>query len=139
MAYPKFIARVFEPRILIEPMMRRLGNKGESLAVKFLEAKGYKILKQNYRTPLGEIDIVAQERDVLCFIEVKLRSGSAYGKAFESVPRFKQHKITRVANWYMGQYNVSSLAVRFDVVAIDNGLTQRPGIILIKNAFEVGY
>ena len=69
-----------------------LGRAGEKLAVDFLKKKGFKILKTNYKTVVGEIDIIAQDREYIVFIEVKTRSSDNYGLPREAVDRKKQEK-----------------------------------------------
>jgi putative endonuclease len=113
----------------------KLGEIGEGLAVKFLKKKGYKIIKQNYRTRIGEIDIIAREGDTLVFIEVKTRESIAYGRPFEAVDYFKKRKIANVALLYLKQLKEIP-PCRFDVVSIyfDQG---SPACELIRDAFEV--
>jgi putative endonuclease len=65
--------------------MKPLGSKGEDLAVRFLEKKGYRILSRNFRTPVGEIDVIAEDRNTLVFIEVKTRTDDSFGHPFEAV------------------------------------------------------
>ncbi|HDH53078.1 MAG TPA: YraN family protein, partial [Nitrospirae bacterium] len=76
--------------------MMRLGQKGEELAVKYLRKKGYKIIKQNYKTKIGEIDIIANDGGTLVFVEVKTRESIAYGMPFEAVNSYKRRKIANV-------------------------------------------
>ena len=81
---------------------RKLGIYGEDLACKYLQAKGYKILKRNFRCRrFGEIDIVASKAEVLSFIEVKTRASLRYGMPAEAVTLAKQRKIYRVAQYYL--------------------------------------
>ncbi len=111
------------------------GKEGEDLAVRYLEAQGYRIIQRNYRLRIGEIDIIAGADDCLVFIEVKTRRNNRYGSPFEAVTLRKQRQISRVAQAYMGRYNSGEVPVRFDVVAVF--LDQSPTRVeLIKNAFE---
>jgi putative endonuclease len=110
---------------------RTLGETGEIAAVEFLRKAGYRILARNYKTPLGEIDIVAQDGETLVFIEVKARSTSSFGSPGEAVDRKKQGKIGRVALYYLSEKRIKPSSCRFDVVVIFNG------IHLVKNAFDV--
>ena len=71
---------------------QRLGKIGEQAAAKFLKRHGYKILAQNYRCKLGEIDIIAKDGLVLVFIEVKTRSGTRYGSPAAAVNIRKQRQ-----------------------------------------------
>lgn len=109
-------------------------QKGEDLATKLLKKAGYKILARNYRNPLGEIDIVAKEHDVIVFVEVKTRKVAKFGLAKEAVHAQKQKKLIRLAQAYLKQHRLTSSKARFDVVAIqlDNNRVE-----IIKDAFSV--
>ncbi|MFQ5597111.1 MAG: YraN family protein [Nitrospiria bacterium] len=97
--------------------------------------QGYRIITRNYRTSLGEIDIIAQEGDTLAFIEVKTRLGTHFGPPQVAVDIRKQEKISRVALAYLKQYRIASRSCRFDVVAI---LKKHKDfqVDLIRNAFD---
>ena len=100
---------------------RSLGRYGEDLACKYLQAKGYKILKRNFRCRrFGEIDIVASKAEVLSFIEVKTRASLRYGMPAEAVTLAKQRKIYRVAQYYLQCEGLTSRIpmLSFDVVEI---------------------
>ena len=100
---------------------RSLGRYGEDLAFKYLQAKGYKILKRNFRCRrFGEIDIVASKAEVLSFIEVKTRASLRYGMPAEAVTLAKQRKIYRVAQYYLQCEGLTSRIpmLSFDVVEI---------------------
>jgi len=112
-----------------------LGEKGEGLAVKFLKKKGYRIIRRNYKIRIGEIDVIAGDKDTLVFIEVKTRESLYYGRPFEAVDRLKRRKIANVALQYLKTLKEVP-PCRFDIVSIyfDHG---RPEFELIKDAFEV--
>jgi len=93
------------------------GPRGEDYAAAYLTANGYAIAARNYRTRLGEIDLVAQKDDVVAFVEVKTRRTGAWGGAAAVVTPQKQRKIILAAQAYL-QENPSALLPRFDVVAI---------------------
>ncbi len=98
---------------------RGLGQRWEKLAEDRLVDEGYAIRGRNFRGRTGEIDLVAEENGVLCFIEVKGRSGSGFGAPAESVTAEKQRRIARVAREYLVRARLSpSTPCRFDVVAI---------------------
>lgn len=113
-----------------------LGKTGESLAEVFLIENGYKILRRNYNTKLGEVDIIAEERGTICFIEVKSRSNNRFGSAKEAVSLAKQRKIGRVAFIFLKENNYLRKKARFDVVSIDFSIKE-PNIDLIKDAFKL--
>ena len=98
-----------------------LGRVGEKKAVDFLKKKGYKILETNYKTHIGEIDIIAQDEDVTVFIEVKTRSGGEYGSPSQAVNSKKQEKYFKVATEYLLRNDKTDVPCRFDVVEIENG------------------
>ncbi len=112
----------------------KLGEKGEGVAVKYLRKKGYKIIVQNFKTSIGEIDIIARDGDTLAFIEVKTRESIEFGQPFEAVNRFKKRKIVNVATLYLKKLK-NIPPCRFDVVSIyyANG---KPEVDLITDAFE---
>ncbi len=116
--------------------MKALGTSGEELASHFLKKKGYRIIERNYKTPIGEIDIIAKDRDITVFVEVKTRTDVSFGYPFESVHAKKQHKLKNLALLYMKKKRIESPA-RFDVLSIilrKNGPSE---IEHIKDAFEV--
>jgi putative endonuclease len=109
---------------------QKFGEKGEAIAVGQLKKEGYKIIETNYRTKLGEIDIIAKDEDTIVFVEVKARSSVHFGSPKWAVTPKKQKKISIVALYY--------LKARFDVVTVT--LNQdKPRIEIIKNAFELAY
>lgn len=117
---------------------REFGQEGESIAVRYLKKNGYKILEQNYRTKLGEIDIIAKDRDTLVFVEVKARRSRQFGNPKYAVTPKKQRKISMVALYYLKATKQNDAKARFDVVAIHSG-QDKPSIEIVKNAFELSY
>ena len=116
----------------------RLGRTGEDLAFKFLKRKGYHILERNYKSPLGEIDIIAREGRTLVFVEVKTRSTSDFGTAKWAVNIRKQRKVSLVALDYLKQRSLLDHPARFDVVAVDLDQEDKK-IELFQNAFDLAY
>ena len=114
-----------------------LGRLGEELACKYLKKAGYKILELNYRGRLGEIDLVAEEGECLVFVEVKTRSGLAFGHPFESINSRKQHQLIRAAREYLAVHGAEERVCRFDAVAVLQSGGQAVQVELIKNAFEL--
>ncbi len=98
-----------------------LGRAGEIKAAEHLKKKGFKILKTNYKTPLGEIDIIATDKEYTVFIEVKTRTGNEYGVPSEAVDRKKQEKYFKAAQFYLQREKKIDVPCRFDVVEIENG------------------
>ena len=114
------------------------GKKSESTAVKYLKKKGYKILEQNYRNKLGEIDIIAKDKKILVFVEVKARLSAHFGNPKWALTPQKKRKISMVALYYLKTKRQSGIKARFDVVAMTSA-NDNPKIELIKNAFELAY
>ena len=112
----------------------KVGRKGEDLAAEFLKSNGYTILGRNYRAVRGEIDIVAQEDEVLIFIEVKSGYSKDFGDPENWVTERKQQQIGKVALAYLQQHDVHDMDCRFDVIAVtfEKG---KPHIKHIKDAF----
>ncbi|MCL2591731.1 MAG: YraN family protein [Defluviitaleaceae bacterium] len=94
------------------------GKSGEKLAVKFLRQKGYRILHKNYKTNLGEIDIIISDGETLIFVEVKSREGGFLDVPAEAVTAFKQRKINQVACMYLSRFQLRNVPIRFDVVEV---------------------
>lgn len=93
------------------------GVLGEDLACSFLKKKGYRVLERNYRITGGEIDIVAQVKDELVFVEVKLRSSIQYGYPEEGVSFVKQKRLARAIRSYLKMRDNDTL-FRFDIIAV---------------------
>ncbi len=123
---------------MMQDKRQKFGKESESIAVRYLKKNGYKILEQNYRNKLGEIDIIAKDKKTLAFVEVKARRSSGYGSPKWAVTPKKQRKISMVALYYLKATKQNKVKARFDVVAISSSQTN-PRIELIKNAFELAY
>jgi len=117
---------------------QQFGKDSESVAVRHLKKNGYKILQQNYRNKLGEIDIIAKDKQTLVFVEVKARKSAHFGSPKWAVTPKKQRKISKVALYYLKATRQSNVKARFDVVAISS-LQNKPRIEIIKNAFDLAY
>lgn len=113
-----------------------LGKRGEELAAGLLKENGYKILLKNYKTKLGEIDIIATEKDTICFIEVKTRESVRFGLPFEAISAPKQRQISKVALMFLKEKNLLDKKARFDVISVIYS-NSKPQLDLIKNAFEL--
>lgn len=122
-------------KLLYEYMARHnlLGNKGEMLASRYLLDSGLAVLEYNWRCGHKEIDIIAQERDVLVFVEVKTRTSEAYGNAEDAVTPEKMRRIIMAAESYIKQKKID-LDIRFDVVTVV-GSGDCHKIEHIRNAF----
>lgn len=116
---------------------RDLGLFGEAETAAYLRRRGYAVLAHGYRCRFGEIDLVAEKDGVLCFVEVKLRSGLAYGLPRESVDARKRERLRRTAAWYLSERELDAPA-RFDVAEVYVEQKDAPRVTrlhYIENAF----
>lgn len=111
---------------------REIGLAGEDDAAKALKKKGYKIVEKNFRSRFGEIDIVAEEKGYLVFIEVKRRTTGTFGDSFQAIDAKKRQHIIRSAMYYLKKHKYLDRKVRFDVVGIDGNELK-----IIQHAFIV--
>lgn len=95
-----------------------LGRAGEAAAARFLESRGYTLVMRNFRHKTFEIDIIARDRDTLCFVEVKTRSSTRKALPREAVNAAKQKKMILGATWYLRRHGLNRQRVRFDVVEV---------------------
>lgn len=113
------------------------GKAGEEKATLYLKQNGYKILKRNFRNRLGEIDIIAKDKDTICFVEVRSRQlFSRHQEALESVGWLKQKKLSKVAASFLKKNNWWGERARFDVISVSLA-DPSDSIILLKDAFPV--
>ncbi|MCG2713539.1 MAG: YraN family protein [Candidatus Omnitrophica bacterium] len=112
------------------------GVLGETAAVDFLKARGYRILKRNYKTKFSEIDIVATDAGVICFVEVKARHSDIFGHPAEAISRRKQLQISRSAICYLKENNAIGHPSRFDILTLLY-TKELPEINLIRDAFSL--
>jgi len=94
------------------------GKTSEIIAANFLKKKGYKILAMNYKNKIGEIDIIAKDKNIIVFVEVKARSSKLFGHPFEAINNEKQLKIRRVAELYLITKHLTESPCRFDAISI---------------------
>src|SRR5687767_15971130 len=119
-----------------EPVQRdAMGDRGENLAARHLQSRGYKIIARNFRCELGEIDIVARDGRTLVFVEVKTRTYDDPTPE-EQVNTFKRHQLSKAAKFYLSRYGLPQPPARFDVVAIVWPNGRDPQIRHTPDAFE---
>ncbi len=94
------------------------GKEGESLAVKYLETHGYRVLDRNFTTDIGEVDIFVTDEKTLIAVEVKSRLSLEYGTPAEAVGYEKVKKISQVTSQYIKKFRLFGVPVRFDVVEV---------------------
>ena len=97
---------------------KEIGKLGEDLATKYLETLGYQIIERNFRCKVGEIDIIAKDKDEVVFIEVKSRKILSYGKPGDAVDRIKRKHIYRAAEYYLLIHNGLDIYTRIDVIEV---------------------
>ena len=115
---------------------RGTGQAWEALAAAHLTRAGYRIVERNFRCRTAEIDFVAREGAVLCFVEVKGRRGTGFGRPEEAVDLEKQRRIARAAEVFLHRRRLPGGPVRFDVVAV-LGEPGRETVEIFRGAFEV--
>lgn len=117
---------------------RRIGDRGEALALGYLTRKGYAPVERNYRTRHGEIDLIVRHEKTLVFVEVKLRRGTEFGDPLEAVTPRKQARIRHTAEQYLSEKGENLITsfneVRFDVIGILLG-AGKPKIRHVEDAF----
>jgi putative endonuclease len=116
---------------------RLVGDEGEGQAEAYLRRQGFRILGRNVRSPLGELDLVADDGGVLVFVEVKRRRTGSYGGAIEAVDARKRAKLVQLAAQYLAQHRIQDRACRFDVVLIQDDAVTGAAVQHIANAFDV--
>jgi len=113
-----------------------IGKYGEDLACKYLETKGYKIKERNFRTFLGEIDIISKYKGDIIFVEVKTRRSDKFGYPEEAINYNKQRKIIKNALCYLAKYNLWENNFCFDVILVSiSNHKEIKRIRHIRNAF----
>ncbi len=115
----------------------QIGRKGEQLAMIYLKQAGYSIVTTNYRNKIGEIDIIARDKDIYVFFEVKTRTSMLYGRPAEAVNADKQQKIIHTALFYLQQTHNLEEDCRFDVIEVLLSNNKGTQINHIKSAFSL--
>jgi len=116
-------------------MKRELGLRGENLAARFLQDKGYHILQRNYHTRYGELDIICKKDGLIVFVEVKTRKSTKFGSPEEAVTRQKINHLRKAALIYLHNQDHSYYEIRFDVITVLIDADSQVTINHIKQAF----
>ena len=111
---------------------QRIGKWGETAAREFLLQRGYVILAQNFRTPYGEIDLVARQGDVTVFIEVKTRTSDQMGLPEESITPRKRQQMLACAECYAAENEIDHWQI--DVLSVEGRPGSKPVITYFENA-----
>ncbi len=114
------------------------GRDAEAVGEDHLRAAGYRIEARNFRWRGGEVDRIAWDREVLCFVEIRSRKGTSSVRPEETVGFGKRRRIVRAAEAWLGLRRGPLPKVRFDVLAIEGVGTPHPAIRLLKDAFREG-
>lgn len=118
------------------PTTRAKGDWAEKVALEYLQKHGLKLIRQNYRTRRGEIDLIMQDDDITAFIEVRYRSAGNYANAIESIDQRKCERIIKTCQHYLlSCRRLANVSCRFDIITVTGG-REHPQIGWIKNAFE---
>lgn len=115
------------------------GAEAEEAAVAWLRRQGYRVVERNVRTGAGEIDLVARDGGVLCFVEIKARGGPGFGPAVGAVTAAKQRRLVRAARLWLARHPTDA-PCRFDVLGLDAAAGAGAGgdweFTLVRGAFE---
>ena len=124
----------------------QVGKIGEELAARFLRKNGYRLVAANFKTPIGrnrldvqvtgEIDLIALDADILCFVEVKTRSSDQFASPLAAVDLRKQRQIIRTAKVYRKVFNLNNIKFRYDVVIIVLQVNSPPKIDLFRGFWD---
>ncbi len=109
---------------------------GEAAALDAYRARGFRLLARNWRSALGELDLVLEKGGVLVFCEVKARSGSGLGGGYAAVTHRKRRKLSALAEAFLaGRRVADDVRVRFDVASVDLGRAGGPDVYIFEDAF----
>jgi len=97
---------------------QELARIGEDHAARYLRSRGYRVLERNFRARSGEVDIIAEHKRALVFVEVKARSSDEFGQPRDAVTVWKQRRIVNAARSYAARLGGSEPSIRFDVVEV---------------------
>jgi len=139
----EILALEIENKPSAEKTTSQTGQIGEDLTAQFLIRRGCKIVCSNFKVPIGrntrgvtvtgEIDLIAFDEDVLCFIEVKTRSSEDFASPLAAIDLRKQRQIIRTAKVYRKIFNIPDIRFRYDAVSVVLQENKRPKIELFKN------
>jgi len=119
---------------------KNIGAAGEKIALRHLKKLGYRIYESNFRTPFGEIDIVAKHKGIMVFVEVKSRTTSSLGPPYISITKVKERHIIKNALFYLKQRGIANVNWRIDIVLIKLRFDGKlESLELIENAVEDNY
>jgi putative endonuclease len=133
------LIRAIRYRLGLPPALSgRPGPSGEAAATEWLSARGMEIVGRNYRCKAGEVDVIARERGILVFVEVKTRKGGRFGSGAEAVDARRRRRLARAAETFLMRYGTRPPRCRFDVMEVKVDTNGRPGFHLLRDAFRPG-
>jgi putative endonuclease len=122
-------------RLLSDP--KKLGIWGERRCERYLKSLGCRIISRNFKCALGEIDLIAADKEGrIIFVEVKTRRNEDFARAERAVNPRKRQKLIRTAKYFVKTYRMNDVPLRFDVVAVVLGTRGKPQIRHYENAFR---
>lgn len=116
---------------------KEYGDEGEEAAVRYLEQQGYRVRTRNYSCRHGELDVVAERGETLCFVEVRMRSTAVWGDPSHTVSFSKQRKVVKAALHYLVAHRLRDRMLRFDVISVV-GRGERATVEHLPGAFDAG-
>ena len=116
--------------------LKGLGFSGEEAAAGYLREKGFKVLKQNYRCRMGEVDLIVEKEETISFVEVKTRRSLDTVSPLELIPYGKQRHISRVAQHFLAAQNWHGRNANFAMVIVDWS-AKKPVCELLEHIFEL--
>ncbi len=119
-----------------EQTTREIGDRGEDIAVEYLKKLGWQILARNYYAGHTEIDIIAKDKNIIVFVEVKTRANTTFGHPIEYVTESKVKSIYKVADVWIRKNNAQNHFMRFDVIGIVAAKNKKPDITHLKDAYR---
>jgi putative endonuclease len=119
-------------------LRQRLGSLGEDAAAELLSKAGYRIVARNHRCPRGEVDLIAEQGELLVFVEVRTRATAAFGSPAETVSLAKQRRVVAAARDFLARWRGPARGARFDVISV----VDAPGAPVLEHiaaAFDAGF
>lgn len=114
---------------------RTVGQEGEKAAIEYLKSSGFTVICTNFRTPVGEIDIIAKKDNILHFLEVKSRHGKKMGDPLESLTWTKRKRIRRTAEWFLAKHREYKMPCLFGAIGVEMSCYP-PRIEFMPGSFE---
>jgi putative endonuclease len=137
---------LFQDKHYTEESTSSFGERGERLALAYLLKQNYRVVCANFKAPVGrnrrgvivtgEIDLIAYDESILCFVEVKTRSSDEFASPLAAVDLRKQRQIIRAARMYRRIFHLQAAKIRYDVVSIVLKKDTKPEIELFRNYFS---